>query len=149
MCENDFDVALACEFLERYCIRYGRLGGQVKEKYGTIRFYARFGAFSLHGLMKPGYNYYTYPRWLLHLDSEYFEPLINKLFGRMLYKWQEYIYGRAYTLALKKWPHLRKALLCGADDPELIPGATRIEGNNKHVLDWDGSIMATWTRAGG
>lgn len=33
-----------------YCVLWGRLGGQAKEKFDTVRFYAQFGL-SLHSLV--------------------------------------------------------------------------------------------------
>lgn len=36
--------------------------------------------------------------------------------------WQRFIYRLAYRLAIKKWPHLRKNVLAGADWDEYLEG---------------------------
>lgn len=55
------------------------------------------------------------------------------------------VYNIAYQKALKKWPHLRAEILCGADFPEIIKGATRRDGKELHLLGWSGEILSTWT----
>jgi len=54
--EKDFDwggLADATHIVHDTCVRWGRLGGQAKEKFGQLRFYAGFGNLSLHSLMYP------------------------------------------------------------------------------------------------
>lgn len=137
-----------CRILSTYCKRYGRLGGQVKEKYGTVRFYVYFGVLSLHTLVYPGYGIDRFPKWLSNLDSDYISPALRYLFERPFIWWQTVIYNRAYQKCLKLYPHLRAALLCGADYPEFIKGASRREGRFHYILGWKGETIGTWVSLG-
>lgn len=112
----------AAEFLGDYCARWGRFRGQTKEKYGTVRFYTTMGYLSLHSLIFPGYVYSQFPKWLRTLDIYVISPVLRFLFGRIWGKWQVFIYRRAYVLALKKWPHLRKEILRDMDHVDLLDG---------------------------
>lgn len=121
---DDFDLKGLndCEdILYNICRKYGRLGGQIKEKYGTLRFYAMFDL-SLHSLVYPGYVYSQFPEWLWTLDIYYISPFLNKLFGKIWFWYQSKIYNYAYHKCLKKYPNLRDEILCCADYPELIKG---------------------------
>lgn len=135
-----------CDYFWKVSRRYGRLGGQIKEKYGTVRFYASFGYYSLHSLIFPGYVYKhkSFPKWLWKLDIYYISPFINKVFGKVLVKYQKFVYNYMYQQALKKWPHLEAEILTSADYPEFIKGRTRQEGNKLHVLGKNGDILSTW-----
>lgn len=104
-----------------FCHRWGRFGGQIKEKYGTLRFYAHFTGFDLHMLFYPGYYYCQFPTWLWNLDWKLRKTIFVPL-HRPTTWWQTKVYNRAYQKALKKYPHLRKEILICADYPELIKG---------------------------
>lgn len=137
----------AAYYIESFCNRYGRLEGQSKEKYGTVRFHANFGARSFLSITHPGYCHYgPYPKFMVHFDI-YYAPAILKYTGiTLLFSYiHPFVYNLAYQRALKKWPHLRTEILSGADYPELIKGVTRKEGNKLHILGWDNEIIATWT----
>lgn len=110
----------AAEYIGVFCRRWARLGGQAKEKYGTVRFYVNFGRVSLHTLVYPGYVYNQFPNWLWSLDCKYIGPTLRFVFGKISFKWQKYIYRKAYFNAIKKWPHLREEILCCADYKEYI-----------------------------
>jgi hypothetical protein len=112
----------ACDILYSTSRRWGRLGGQVKEKFGTVRFYASFGHLSLHTLIYPGYVYSQFPKWLWRLDIYITGPILDKLFGRLFVWWQTKVYRYAYKKALKAYPHLREEILCAADYRELLEG---------------------------
>lgn len=145
--EKDFDwrgLEEAGHFIWAYCMRWARLGGTYKEKYGTLRYSPQFWSVSLHTLIYPSYAYSQFPAWLWKMDIYYISPVLNFLLGKPLYKWQKYIHGKAYLKALKKWPHLRKEILIGALYPEFIPGATRREGHLMHVLGASGETISTW-----
>lgn len=140
-------IEAAAEYIHSFCKRWGRIGGQSKEKYGTVRFYANFGARSFLSLTHPDYVHYgPYPKWLMNLDI-YYGSTILKYTGVqwLLNKIQPIVYNKAYHNALKKWPHLRGEILSDADYLELIKGVTRKEGNDTHVLGWNGEIITTWT----
>lgn len=119
----------AAEFVGDYCARWARFRGQTKEKYGTVRFYAHLGYLSLHGLVYPGYVYSQFPNWLWTLDIYVISPLLQKTFSWVWNPWQKFIYKRAYKLAVKKWPHLRKEILSGADHLELLDDCDDIKLN--------------------
>ena len=136
----------AAYYIESFCKRWGRLGGQSKEKYGTVRFYAQF-CFCFLSLTHPGYVHYgPYPKWLMKLDIYYG----NKFLYRtgllwLIHKWQKIVYNKAYQNAIKKWPHLRAEILSDADHVEFIKGVWRREGKNLHILGWNGETITTWT----
>lgn len=102
------------------CRVYGRLGGDAKEKYGTVRFYVSFGYLSLHTLLYPGYHYIQFPKWLHTLDLYIISPVLQFFFERLFVKWQQKVYVYAYRLAVKRYPHLREEILECADWPELL-----------------------------
>lgn len=139
----------AAEYIHSYCRRWARMGGQSKEKYGTVRFYTHFGHLSLHSFIYPDYVYSQFPKWLWTFDIDYISPVLQKLVEPWFTKWQMFIYNRAYWNALRKWPHLRGEILSSADFLECIKGVTRVEGRSTHILDWDGEILSTWTSYGG
>lgn len=110
----------AAEFIHDYCVRWARLGGDYKEKYGRCCFYAKFDL-SLHSLFYPGYAFYQMPEWLVHFDIYVFSPVCYKLgVSKLWHLWQTFIYKRAYKLAIKKFPHLKEEILSGADYRELL-----------------------------
>lgn len=113
-------IGNAAHYLSTYMKKWGRLSAHSKEKYGTVRCYCHFGYLSLHGLIYPGYVYNQFPKWLWHLDCMYISKFLQFFFEKPYVKWQVFIYKRAYQNALKKWPHLRKEILCAADHRELI-----------------------------
>lgn len=119
-------IAGAAEYIGERCRRLGRINvTQYKEKYGTVRVYCSFGYYSLHELIWPGYAYKRdyWPHFMWTLDI-YFWPNAFKYsgLGYLLHKWQKFIYRSSYKRALKKWPHLRKEILCCADFSEFLKG---------------------------
>ncbi len=119
------DVEQAAQEIREFCVRWGRLGGQAKEKYGTVRFYAWFGVRGIHNLTHPGWAHYAwYSKWLITCDLYYF-PTLFKWTGISWFfsKWQPFIYGVAYSRAIKKYPHIKREIISGADYPELIKEA--------------------------
>ena len=139
------------DIMYKYGWKYGRLGGQIKEKYGTLRYYANFGWFSLHTLIYPGYCYCQFPKWLWHLDHSKPMRFLYKFLERPFFMWQKYWYNKAYQVALKKHPHLRAEILSSADHLELIKGPTRTEEDENEVrtivLGWNGETVSTWVRS--
>ena len=124
--EKDFDwggLDDAINIIHGTCVRWGRLGGQAKEKFGQVRFYAGFGYLSLHNLIYPGYVYSQFRNWLWRIDISYIGPAMRFVFAKPWFWWQKMIYNYAYQKALKKHPHLRAEILWAADYPEFIKGA--------------------------
>lgn len=115
-------IGSAADYIGNYCIKWARLGGQTKEKYGTVRFYAQFYPLSLQTLLYPGYHFYQISKWLRPVDEHVIGPVLNFLFGKLFFIWQTHIYRKAYENALKKWPHLREEILCCADHDEYLKG---------------------------
>lgn len=111
-----------CDILYNICTRYGRLGGQIKEKYGTVRFYVSFNSLSLHSLFYPGYVYYQFPNWLMKFDMYVVGPILNFFFSKIFYKYQCFMYRFGYKKCLQKYPHLREEILSCADHDELLKG---------------------------
>jgi hypothetical protein len=137
----------AATYIGEFCKRYGRIGGQYKEKYGTVRFYASFCSNLLH-LTHPGYCHYgPYSNWLANMDIRYGNTFL-KWTGILFFmsKWQPFIYNMAYQRAIRKWPHLRTEILSDADYIEMIKGVWRKEGKKTHILGWKGEIVTTWTQ---
>lgn len=90
----------------------------------SARFYCYFGL-SLHHLVFPRHFVYKHPKfpnWLWKLDIYYISPILNKLFGWFWYRYQYWIYRKAYERAVKKFPHIKEEITCAADYPELLKG---------------------------
>lgn len=132
---NYKDLDLACEDLYRICTKWGRIGGQIKEKWGTVRFYAGFQAATLHNLIWPGYVYIQVPWWLYDLDQKlsYFAGLLG--FRYLIYRYQVYMYCKGYRYILNKYPHLRYEIASCADYPELFSHFELREGNDVRYYD--------------
>lgn len=100
--------------------RWGRISvTQWKEKYGTVRVYCDFGWYQIHSITHPGYVYSRYPQWLWILDCDWGSRLCHYL-SRVVVPLQRKLYTHLYGRALRKWPHLRREILTGADYPELL-----------------------------
>lgn len=138
--DNDVDWAgidNAADYIEKYCIRWGRFGGQAKEKYGTVRFYVSFHNM-LYELFWTSHHYARWThasywprsiRWLSHLIGPALSWFDDKIYSHrynflilIIQKWQHKVYRNAYKNALKRWPHLRDEILCCADYPDLLEG---------------------------
>lgn len=116
---NDAAVYI-CDF----CAFWGRFGGQAKEKFGTVRFYASFGCYSLISITHPGYHF-TRGIWqpYVKFDNAFGEYIVRFSGLQLLLNWwQPKVYRLAYKKALQKWPHLREEILCCADYNELLEG---------------------------
>ena len=118
--KNGADLSDAITYIRKYCRRFGRFGGDAKEKYGTVRFYCRFH-YMIHDLIWPGYYFCQYPlhflwSWdVLIYSRNFFQP-----FRQLLQKWQHFIYRRAYKNAATRWPHLKTEIYVMADYDELL-----------------------------
>lgn len=143
---NDYTLDDIAYYIASYCRKWGRMGGQYKEKYGTVRYYALFGIYNLYHFLYPHYMWVSWSNAVRKIDDAIFGFLFSKILNASIMKWQKYIYGRAYLNALKKWPEYRYEILCCADVPEYIPGVTRQEGKLTHILGKDGEVIATWEK---
>jgi len=43
-------------------------------------------------------------------------------FSYMVLPYQKWLYRRLYGMAVKKWPYLRREILCAADYADLLQG---------------------------
>lgn len=121
--EENFDwkgLGEAEHIIITICRRYGRFGGSIKEKYGTIRFSPYMGQLSLHSLIYPGYMWSQFPKWLWSADIWYIQPFLTKVFGAPWFWYQRKVYNYAYQKAVRKYPHLIEEILVDADYPEYI-----------------------------
>ena len=98
-----------------------RLGGDIKEKWGTLRFYVKFHH-QLHDLFYPGYAYCQWPTWLWWLDCRiYCQPLFDPI-RWFIVKRQYKQYRAIYSAIIAKYPKIRNEILCVTDYPELLEG---------------------------
>lgn len=137
------DVGRAAQFIGDYCRKYGRINvTQTKEKYGTARVYCNFGWHQLFSITHPGYVYSRYPKWFWKLDCQYFSKAIRFL-NPLIVHYQMFIYRRAYHLAFKQWPLIKKEIISGADYPEIVsPYFEGVPLCSKHACEWrNGTVL--------
>lgn len=117
-------IDAAAIYICDFCAFWGRFGGQAKEKFGTVRFYANFGCYGLLSLTHPRHNY-TWNIWqpYVKFDNAVGEYIVRFSGLRLLFNWwQPKVYRLAYKKAIQKWPHLREEILCCADYNEFLEG---------------------------
>ena len=134
------DLGSAAHFLETYMKRWGRMQANAKEKYDEVRCYTTFGWESLHSITHPGYYHMTYGPVMLWLNKVT-QPLIWQL-NRWAVPYHKWLYGRAYRLAIKRWPQIVEPLCQGADDVSLIPGIREekfllVSSDSEEYNEWD------------
>jgi len=125
------DVGKAADEIGDFCRVWGRINvTQTKEKWGLVRCYCNFGIHQLFSITHPGYVYSRYPKWFWKFDCR----IVSKFFSilhinAIVVPYQVYIYKKAYLQAIKKYPHIRKEILSGADYAELLVGIdSKLEG---------------------
>lgn len=126
MKQDDFDyvsLGKAQDIIYFWGQKIGRVGGQLKEKYGTIRWYAEpRGARELHDLVYPGYAYFqwranTHPvMYTINKVSAVYFRLLDPLIR--VYK--RFFYAYAYHRAVKKFPHLYREILCCCEEDDIL-----------------------------
>lgn len=120
------DVDDAAHEIGLFCRRWGRIQvRQTKEKFGTARVYCSFGLsghWAIHGLIKPGWIYYQWPRWIYHIDCFLSNSWLTSFIDRVLVPYQCFIYRLAYKRAIRRYPHIREEILCCADYSSLLKG---------------------------
>jgi hypothetical protein len=122
---DDFDwkgLDEAITFIETNLVRWGRINvTQAKEKFGTARIYCSLGWYQFHNITHPKTVYNRYPKWLWELDCYYGTKIVPFLFGWVVH-YHAWLYRKVYSMAVKKYPHLREEILCCADYDELLEG---------------------------
>ena len=112
----------AARFIGERLRKWGRVHvSQYKEKWGTVRVYCYLGWLQVHSLTHPGHAFSRYPKWLWRLDCRLGPPLMH-LLNLVAVPYHKWLYRRTYAQAVRRWPHLRKEILCAADWPELLKG---------------------------
>ena len=145
------DLGEAIYYLDEYLRTYGRIGSYTKEKWGRIDNSCYFGLRQLHSITHPGYMYSQYPKWLWKLDCTYSGYFLFP-FESWVIKYQSWIYRKAYRNVLRKWPHLRDALLEGTSHHELLGAEFGIhcvrESENGYTIyrDWHPDRIPTELR---
>jgi hypothetical protein len=117
------DLSKAESIIRFYGKQLAGIGGDLKEKYGSIRWYARISKpLSLHDVVKAGHVAY---RWnplhhpvLNFIDnlSKFYMPVV----GLIIFEYRKLMYGLAYHRACKAFPHIRSEILMDADWEELL-----------------------------
>jgi len=120
--------------------RIGFIGGQQKEKYGSIRWYAHLGPIKdLHDIFKIGHMGY---RWdpLDHPVKDFINNM-SKFFFRLkpvmraTFLYEKLIYNIAYRHALYSSPGYETEVLSSCDHSELIWGYKKLRA--KYGDGWD------------
>ena len=114
-------ISDAARYIGQGLRKWGRIGTSYKEKFGTVRVYCGFGWYQFHCITHPGYHYNQYPKWLWELDCTYGWRIMRPL-SWAVKPYHRWLYRRYYLAAVRKWPHLWKEILSGADYPELLRG---------------------------
>lgn len=117
--ENEVEFDKVVSWFSINARRWGRLGGQIKEKFGTLRFYVTFH-YQFHDLVHPGYVYSRWPKWLWVLDLKITGSYFYTPIRTLIHRYQTFVYKLLYKLAVKKWPHFKDEILCYADYPEFL-----------------------------
>jgi hypothetical protein len=126
--DEDFDWngLYEAELYINKIMKLARIGVHSKEKYGTLRLTPYFFDGTIHHILYPGFVYCQYKllreqRWYLDI---YFWPKVFYYTGItwVVSRIQAKVYGLAYYLTVKKFPHLEKEICSDSDYPELIPG---------------------------
>jgi hypothetical protein len=103
--------------------RLGRIGGQMKEKFGELRWYASFGKPSqLHDIVKHGHvafrwgpEEHFFMCWLNNVSKAYIV-----IVAPLIFKYQKFMYGFAYHMACKRFPNIKAEVLGCVDHEELL-----------------------------
>lgn len=99
--------------------RYGRMFAHGKEKYGRVDVSVMSGCHTYFELLKPGWVYCSWPKWVRALDYRVSKYTLRPL-HRIVNWYQSVIYRMVYRAALKKWPLIREEILNGADQWHLL-----------------------------
>ncbi len=113
----------AANYISNYLKRWGRITAHGKEKYGTVRIDFLYFGYGLHQIIWPGCLMLQWPKrpkfvynFLTWFDYDVWQKglQITRIY-KLIFKYQAFIYRRAYRNAVKKWPHLRQEILCHAE----------------------------------
>ncbi len=118
--DYELEIGRAADEIGDFLRKWGRVNvTQTKEKYGTARVYCSLGWYDLHSITHPGYHYSQYPNWLWLLNCRVFSRIVPK-FNLIVRPYHVFLYRLAYKRAIRKYPHIAKAITCCADYRELL-----------------------------
>lgn len=122
--EHGRDLDDAIWEIYHICTKYGRIGINSKEKYGTHRCSAYFWGGGLHDLIWPGYYRIQNKFIYFTLDEYVLRPLFRRTGLLWLgNKYQHLLYNYAFQKVCKKYPKIVDEIVADVDDAELIkPG---------------------------
>lgn len=96
----------------------GLIGGQIKEKFGSIRWYAELRPVrQLHDITKNGHYYYRYGadrRPVMNFIDNVSRPYLRP-FTKLIFKYQKFMYAYAYRQALKQFPEIAENIMASCD----------------------------------
>ena len=126
--EENFDwegLDWCVNYLDTNLRRWGRVNVlQTKEKFGCLRCYCSLGWACLFNITHPGWVSYKvagYPTWLMDFDIFVLSKIIPYL-NYIILPYHKWLYRKLYANMIKKYPHLRKEILCTADFSLLLQG---------------------------
>ena len=108
--------------LLRQAAARGRIQGEVKEKWGTARWYVHWWD-GTAAYFLPRHWRQQIPRFARSIDN-YLSPLLTYYTGVWWLgrQWQRYCYREGYARAVTKFPHVAAEILCAADHSDLLKG---------------------------
>lgn len=127
-----------------YCNTYGRIGFNIKEKYGTMRLDGIPFINNLHSLIWPGYHYtqwdffgyykkYPKIRTLMSKIDYYWVPTFLKYtgLGKVLFAYQRLIFNICTLKCVNKYPHLKDEIMDELEFKELLYNWVKNKTNYK------------------
>lgn len=122
--DKDFDwksLDNAIYYLGTRCLRWGRVGLWLKEKYGTLRVSTTCAFITeydfLHCLLYPGRAYIDWPKWVrLYIDWPIGKTLRFLGVIKLIQRYQRWVLKHFWLKAAEKWPHIREEILDEYED---------------------------------
>ena len=117
--DKDFDwkaLYSAESYGSNFMKRFGNIGVDSKEKYGTIRWNLFLFDGSLHSFTHPGYHYVQYPKWMYKFATKRY----LKFLCPIITNYQKLIVRLAFRNMCNKWSHIVKEILCDAPE-DILP----------------------------
>lgn len=91
--------------------RFGRIGVDSKEKFGSLRWNIALFNGSMHSLTHPSYYYSQYPKWLYSFDWQY-RPL--RFLVLPINAWQKLVVKLTFNYLVYKYPHIIDEIISDA-----------------------------------
>ncbi len=102
----------AIKCFEFWGVKIGRIGGQIKEKWGEPRWYANIGYVdSIHDMYNVGYHYYQWSpeQGKIYMMLDFINNMSRFFFRlwpirKLILYWQVLFYNVAYWIAMLRYP---------------------------------------------